>query len=155
MIDMVLSTDMSKHAQFLGEFKDLTQKTHGSHGSAVAGSVVSGDEGCSGDDVPAAGSPEEAAAFAISESLASSYEKRALVLCSIIHSADLGNCAKEWSICQTWVCEHPHNLASCSLYRKRISFGWLLPTDTVLENWHCLELERLVGATGIIHFAAF
>ena len=106
MIDMVLSTDMSKHAQFLGEFKDLTQKTHSAAGASAAGTGTGGlGSGPSSDEVgvgAGAGTPEAAAACAISESLASSYEKRALVLCSIIHSADLGNCAKEWSICQTW-----------------------------------------------------
>eukprot|EP00039_Didymoeca_costata_P012973 m.190192 g.190192 ORF g.190192 m.190192 type:complete len:648 (+) comp15638_c0_seq9:126-2069(+) len=77
IIDTVLSTDMSKHTHFLGEFKALTEKTYASQ------SHDNFDE-------------------SVQNILGPSYENRVLVLCTIVHSADLGNCAKEWNTCKQW-----------------------------------------------------
>eukprot|EP00048_Salpingoeca_helianthica_P001916 m.52750 g.52750 ORF g.52750 m.52750 type:complete len:854 (-) comp11793_c0_seq1:188-2749(-) len=80
MIDMVLSTDMVKHAKFLGEFNALLHSIHTD---------------------PA---PKEASAVAsvIRARLRERYEDRVLVLCNIVHSADLGSATKPWPICQKW-----------------------------------------------------
>jgi hypothetical protein len=98
MIDMVISTDMSKHAHFLGEFKSLVAATHkpANYAAAAAAAAAAGvlgapygsGRGGSREGVDAARvrptgtiSPAEK----VASSLAASYEKRALVLCTIIH----------------------------------------------------------------------
>eukprot|EP00037_Helgoeca_nana_P031032 m.391492 g.391492 ORF g.391492 m.391492 type:complete len:669 (+) comp28316_c0_seq11:5319-7325(+) len=79
MIDMVLSTDMARHTKFLGEFKTLI------------------DARC----VSEAG-PDSPRMMSIATQLSDSYPDRALVLCAIVHNADLANCAKEWPLAKKW-----------------------------------------------------
>jgi hypothetical protein len=38
----------------------------------------------------------------IATQLSDSYPDRALVLCAIVHNADLANCAKEWPLAKKW-----------------------------------------------------
>lgn len=38
----------------------------------------------------------------VKEQLANSYEERVLVLCNIVHSADLGAAGKPWELCEKW-----------------------------------------------------
>lgn len=80
MIDMVLSTDMAKHTKFLGEFKQLSKNLHGDP-----------------DATPDGDRPESVLA-----QLRNNYSDRTLVLCTIVHNADLGNPTKEWEICKEW-----------------------------------------------------
>jgi len=80
MIDMVLSTDMAKHTKFLGEFKQLSKNLHGDP-----------------DATPDGDRPESVMA-----QLRNNYSDRTLVLCTIVHNADLGNPTKEWEICKEW-----------------------------------------------------
>jgi hypothetical protein len=109
MIDMVISTDMSKHAHFLGEFKSLVTATHKPASSAAAAAAAAAGgvlgapfdsgrggsrEGADAARVRPAGSISSAEKVA--SSLAASYEKRALVLCTIIH------CVGEYGLFWFW-----------------------------------------------------
>eukprot|EP00040_Diaphanoeca_grandis_P012522 m.63503 g.63503 ORF g.63503 m.63503 type:complete len:872 (-) comp23292_c0_seq1:210-2825(-) len=79
VIDMVLSTDMAKHAKFLGEFRALQHDLEENF-------EVNPD------------SNENKVIAQLSES----FSNRVLVLCAIVHNADLGNPTKKWIVCRTW-----------------------------------------------------
>jgi len=85
MIDMVLSTDMAKHTKFLGEFKQLSKNLHGEPDEPS-------DATSDGSDRPES----------VMAQLCNNYSDRTLVLCTIVHNADLGNPTKEWDICKEW-----------------------------------------------------
>jgi hypothetical protein len=73
IIEMVLSTDMAKHFQFLSDFRTLVENKR--QLSLPAHTVDLRD--CSDDD-------------------------RLLLFCAVVHCADLGPPAKPWPLCQTW-----------------------------------------------------
>eukprot|EP00047_Mylnosiga_fluctuans_P014172 m.35986 g.35986 ORF g.35986 m.35986 type:complete len:328 (+) comp5367_c0_seq3:43-1026(+) len=83
IIDMVLSTDMAKHTKFLGEFNTLVRSMFPS-GAGEASPTP------------------EAATTIVRERLRNSFDDRSLVLCHIVHSADLGGSTKPWPICRVW-----------------------------------------------------
>ena len=85
--------------QFLGEFKALTESrmrtTAKSDAQVRPGAVAvvetDGDGGSTAE-------PD----MTIAAQLAGSYSDRALVLCSVVHNADLANCAKTWNLAKAW-----------------------------------------------------
>eukprot|EP00053_Salpingoeca_punica_P016299 m.153224 g.153224 ORF g.153224 m.153224 type:complete len:721 (+) comp16935_c5_seq1:88-2250(+) len=73
VIEMVLSTDMAKHFQFLSDFRTLVENKRQ---LSLPSHTVDLRE--------------------------SSDEDRILLLCAIVHCADLGPPAKPWPLCRTW-----------------------------------------------------
>jgi len=88
--------------QFLGEFKALTESRMRTTTPrcATATSAAEGAAGGSsaGDSGGVVAEPETT----IAAQLAGSYSDRALVLCSVVHNADLANCAKTWNLAKAW-----------------------------------------------------
>ena len=88
--------------QFLGEFKALTESRMRTTTPrcATATSAAEGAAGVSsaGDSGGVVAEPETT----IAAQLAGSYSDRALVLCSVVHNADLANCAKTWNLAKAW-----------------------------------------------------
>lgn len=71
---------MARHTKFLGEFKALIDARFSRGG----------------------GSSDEPGVMSIATQLSDSFQDRALVLCSVVHNADLANSAKEWPLAQKW-----------------------------------------------------
>lgn len=79
VIDLVMSTDMARHAKHLGDFRSLIESIN----------RESSESHCS-------------PAPLIKARLNARSEDRVNVLCAIIHSSDLGGSTKPWSICEKW-----------------------------------------------------